>query len=78
LTAHPLSLRDARRIALRSQEFGARPARATLRHVRGLFDGIRLIQVDSVNVLVRSQELPVWSRLGQHPRDALPALVQAR
>jgi uncharacterized protein YcaQ len=76
LSAHSLSLRDARRIALRAQEFGARPARATLRHVRNLFDGIKLIQVDSVNVLVRSQELPVWARLGQHPRDALPALCR--
>ena len=72
-----LSLRDARRIGLRAQGFGAkRPARATLRHVRGLFDAIRLIQVDSVNVLVRSQELPVWARLGSHPRDSLPTLCR--
>ena len=71
-----LSLRDVRRIALLAQGFGRRPARATLRHVRGLFDDIRLIQVDSVNVLVRSQELPVWARLGPHPREALPVLCR--
>jgi uncharacterized protein YcaQ len=77
LTAHSLSLRDARRIALLAQGFGARrPARATLRHVRDLVGGVKLIQVDSVNVLVRSQELPLWARLGPHPRDALPDLCR--
>lgn len=72
--AAALSAREARQIALAAQGFGPRPGGATLRHVRGLFDAIALIQVDSVNVVCRSQELPVWARLGAHPRDALPAL----
>lgn len=71
-----LSLRDARRVALLAQGFGRRPPRATLRHVPGVFDDVAAIQVDSVNVLVRSQELPVWARLGPHPRDALPELCK--
>jgi uncharacterized protein len=71
-----LSAAEARRIVLAAQGLGARPAAATLRDVRDVFDAISLIQVDSVNVVCRSQELPLWARLGAHPRDALPALCK--
>jgi uncharacterized protein YcaQ len=61
---------------LAAQGFGARPARPTLRHVRDVFAAVALIQVDSVNVVCRSQELPLWARIGAHRRDALPALCK--
>ena len=74
MTSRALSARDARRIALAAQGFGKRPAKPTLRHARAVFDAISLIQIDSVNVVCRSQELPLWARLGAHARDALPQL----
>lgn len=37
-----------------------------------MLDTVGLIQIDSVNVLVRSQELPLFSRLGNHPRTLIP------
>ena len=71
----PLSTAQARRIALGAQGFAqARPSgRTDRRHLRKVLDHIGLIQIDSVNVLVRSQELPLFSRLGAHPRDIIPS-----
>jgi uncharacterized protein YcaQ len=71
-----LSAAEARRLALAAQALGQRPAAATQAEVRGVLHAIELIQVDSVNVVARSQELTLWARLGAHPRDALPVLCQ--
>jgi hypothetical protein len=70
-----LGAAEARRIALAAQGFARpRPAagtdrRAVVRTVRRL----GLVQVDSVNVLVRSHYLPLFSRLGPYEQDWLDA-----
>ena len=69
-----LSIVEARRIALAAQGFDTpRPLSAgTQRHLTTLFAQLGVVQIDSVNVLVRSQELPLFSRLGKHNRALLP------
>lgn len=74
-----VSLASARRIALAAQGFASpRPTgRIDRRHLRKILDHVGLIQIDSVNVLVRSQELPLFSRLGDHPRTLIPDATAA-
>ena len=68
-----LSLRQVRRIALAAQGFDRpRPQVPGPRHVRRLFAQLGVVQIDSVNVLVRSHYLPLFSRLGPYP----PALLE--
>ena len=69
--ADTLSASQARRIALAAQGFAEpRPnGRVDRRHFRRTMARMGLLQIDSVNVLVRSQELPLFSRLGPHPRS---------
>lgn len=74
-----LSLREARRLALRAQGFGSQPkggagAAALYRQAVRL----NVLQIDSVNALVRSHYLPLFSRLGRYAFADFDALAWGR
>lgn len=73
-----LSLAEARRVALVAQGFGREPAKPTLAHVRKVAERVLTIQLDSVNVLVRSHYLPAYSRLGPYSMHAIDDLAYRR
>jgi uncharacterized protein len=74
-----LSSAEARRIALAAQGFDSPKSSAppNLGHVRRLIARLGLVQLDSVNVLVRSHYLPLFSRLGPYAVDLLDRAAYA-
>lgn len=68
-----ISLDEARRIALAAQRFRPRPkAPKSATALADLVSALGAIQIDSVNVLVRSHYLPLFSRCGAYA----PALLE--
>lgn len=67
-----LTLAQARRLALRAQGFGrAQPGVVGHRQLLAQIGKLGVLQIDSVNALVRSHYLPLFSRLGAYDRNLL-------
>jgi len=68
-----LSLKHARRLALAAQGFNRRATSGPIkaRHVTQLIEQLGAVQIDSVNALVRSHYLPLFSRLGNYSQSLL-------
>ncbi len=66
MTRSELSVSQARRIALAAQGFAdpAAAGRVDRRHLRRVMGRLKLLQLDSVPVVIRTQYLPPFSRLG--------------
>ena len=75
-----LSIQDARALALAAQGFDKprTKTKSTTADAVAVIKKLGVIQIDSVNVLVRSQELPLFSRLGDHDRNAIPKATSHR
>lgn len=67
-----LSLAEARRVAIAAQHFiGAGGAPKNAKALADLVRRLGVVQIDSVNVLVRSHYLPIFSRRGEYQRGLL-------
>lgn len=66
-----LSIRQARRVALGAQGFtNNRPVgRVDRRHLRKCMYNMEVVQLDAVPVVIRTQYMPFFSRLGPYKKD---------
>ncbi len=75
--AADLSVAEARRIALAAQGFDSarKNGRVGTEDLSGIVDRLGLIQLDSVNVVVRSHYMPFFSRLGPYDRPLVEKMA---
>jgi uncharacterized protein len=73
LTTDTLAIKEARRMALHAQGFRrqSRDKKSNWNTIAKTVDDLQLLQIDSVNVLVRSHYLPLYARLGNYDRAVL-------
>jgi uncharacterized protein YcaQ len=74
-----LSADAARRVALAASGFGVgRPEAVHAGQMQRCIDRLGLLQIDSVNVLVRAHYMPLFSRLGAYDRALLDRVAWGR
>jgi len=74
-----LSIEEARRAILWGQGFGNRSSnRVTQRHLVTVLKRVGMLQIDSVNVLMRAHYFPLFSRLGPYPVKLLDEASYSR
>jgi len=73
-----LSVREARAVTLAAQGFAASDAGVTAAGLRALIGRLGALQIDSVNVLVRSHYLPAFSRFGPYDRSMLERVAYGK
>ncbi len=63
-----LSLPEARRLALKAQGFAkkATKPKITVPHMKTAMNTMRVVQLDAVPIVIRSQYIPFYSRLGNY------------
>lgn len=73
----PVSISAARRVALAAQGMSRRRPEGPVdrRHLRRVVSDLGLLQLDSVNVAVRAQYMPMFSRLGAYDRTLLDRMA---
>ena len=77
MSGRRLSISQARRIALAAQGFTdpAPAGRVDRRHLRRVMGRVKLLQLDSVPVVIRTQYLPPFSRLGCYEPSLLDRIA---
>ena len=68
--AEPMSMREARSLAIASQGLSSTPDSTVLQTI----DRLGLLQIDSVNVFERAHYMPLFSRLGTYDKHELDSL----
>lgn len=79
-TTQSFSLLQARRLVLSAQGFAGRTPRSAVgaAHLQRVFERLGVVQIDSVNALVRSHYLPLFSRLGSYPQALFDQVAWGR